>query len=125
MMDFKRYILIDRKPVVEPDLLTWAHWFEDFDNRKVASDVLEDRTHISTCFIGLNHQYGGGKPLLFETCVFGPTHSEVVERYATWEGAEGGHKRIVEKIIKEKKEVNKLSNQVSNEETDPPPAEEG
>jgi hypothetical protein len=42
----------------------------------------------------------GGKPLLFETGVFG-MESEAGGRYCTWKEAEEGHKAAVETVRRE------------------------
>jgi len=47
---------------------------------------------ISTVFLGLDHQWGDGPPLLFETMVFGGAYHHECERYSTWDEAEAGHK---------------------------------
>ena len=46
---------------------------------------------VSTVFLGLDHAFDGGTPLLFETMIFGGEHDEYQERYATWDEAEAGH----------------------------------
>ena len=52
---------------------------------------------VSTFFLGLDHAFGGGPPLLFETMIFGmPERSEEYqERCSTWEQAEAMHERAV------------------------------
>lgn len=53
---------------------------------------------VSTVFIGLDHSYGSGPPLLFETMVFnGPCDGEQ-RRYPDWTSAEAGHGETVEAI---------------------------
>ena len=53
---------------------------------------------ISTVFLGLDHSFGGKKPLLFETMIFGGKLDQEQERYTTWEQAEKGHKGMVNKV---------------------------
>jgi len=57
---------------------------------------------VSTVFLGIDHNWGGGPPLIFETMIFNqgpeserPWHEEYQERYSTWEQAEAGHARAV------------------------------
>ena len=54
---------------------------------------------VSTVFLGIDHNFGGkGKPILFETMVFGKgdlVPDNWMARYCTWEQAEAGHKAIV------------------------------
>jgi hypothetical protein len=82
------------------ELLEWGKLFEDFSYKRVAEDTLPDGKWVSTVWLGLNHQYGGGPPLIFETMVF-PSRDKLDElhcqRYSTEEEAVSGHKAIVEK----------------------------
>ena len=79
------------------DTLEWAKDFEK--DRKVAREVLPDGKEVSTVFLGLNHNYGDGPPLIFETMVFSETGEGDLdmERYSTEEQALKGHKEMVEK----------------------------
>jgi hypothetical protein len=54
---------------------------------------------ISTVFLGLDHNFGQGPPLLFESMVFGGEDDGEMVRYSTWEEAETGHKLLVEKYL--------------------------
>jgi hypothetical protein len=83
------------KPVIEPDLMTWATWYEAAD-RSVAKDTLSNGTKVSTVFLGLDHSFGFGVPLLWETMIFGGEHDQYQERYASREEAEKGHQRAIE-----------------------------
>ena len=77
------------------DLITWAKWFETAEKeRRVAQNFIGD-VHVSTVFLGLDYNWGTGKPLLFETMIFGGERDGETERYATWNEAEKGHKKIV------------------------------
>ena len=90
-----KYILDGKTPVL-CDLLTWARWFENSDRRVASTEV--GGVHISTVFLGLDHSFGHGPPLLFETMVFRDGDGEEQERYSTWEEAEAGHERMVERV---------------------------
>ena len=46
---------------------------------------------VSTVFLGMDHSFGGGSPVLFETMIFGGEHDQYQERYCTWDEAEKGH----------------------------------
>lgn len=91
-----RYVLRDREVVEEPDLLTWAQWMEAAAERRVARTEVNDAVTVSTVFLGLDHRFGLGPPLLFETMIFGGPHAEYTDRYETWAEAEAGHKKAVE-----------------------------
>ncbi len=50
---------------------------------------------VSTVFLGLNHRYGEGVPVLFETMIFGGEHDQYQDRYCTYDEAEAGHKKAL------------------------------
>ncbi len=89
-----KYMLEGHTPVLVEDLIEWAKNFE-IENRRVAQTVLPNGTRVSTVFLGLDHNYGDGEPILFETMIFGGNHDQHQERYSTWEEAEEGHKQAV------------------------------
>ena len=51
---------------------------------------------VSTVFLGIDHNFCGGAPLLFETMIFGGPHDQEMQRYSTWDEAENGHEQMVE-----------------------------
>jgi hypothetical protein len=77
------------------DMLTWAQWFEDGDRRRIALDTFPDGRLVSTVFLGLDHSWGDGPPLLFETMVFLNGDSVDCQRYATRAEALAGHARAI------------------------------
>ena len=93
-------ILNGAHEVVECDLLTWAKMFENIDSRRVAYDLVSGEK-ISTVFIGLDHSFGNGPALWFETMVFGGPLDQEMERYTTWDEAVAGHQQMVERILSE------------------------
>ena len=90
------YMLVGKKPV-PCDLMTWAT-LRSTANRHVAISEFE-WGKVSTVFLGLDHQWFDGPPLLFETMIFGGPLDQEMDRYSTWEEAEAGHKAMVEKAI--------------------------
>ena len=85
------YILNDAgTPVLEPDMMKWALWFEAA-NRMIDVTELPDGVTVSTVFLGSDHAFGGGEPLLFETMIFGGALDEMQCRYATRQAAIAGH----------------------------------
>jgi hypothetical protein len=87
-----RYILDGEIPVPCEDLLQWGAWMETGD--RVLKQERVGQFWVSTVFIGLDHQYGAGPPLLFETMVFDADRHNVYQyRYSTWELALKGHVR--------------------------------
>jgi hypothetical protein len=81
------------EPVPEPDLLTWAKWFEKA-NRHVAKDKVGDAS-VSTVFLGLDHAFGDRPPVLWETMIFGGPHDGYQERYTSRADAILGHAKAV------------------------------
>lgn len=89
-----KHWVLEGKEIRECGLMEWARSMESTD-RKIARDEIGDIT-VSTVFLGIDHGFEGGKPLLFETMVFGGQADEIQERYCTYEEAERGHKEILE-----------------------------
>ena len=104
-MSIKHYILDKDYNVVTTDLMTWAKWIGDINNKRVAHDVFPDY-HVSTVFLGLDHRFGGkGPPILFETMVFrtiAKTEDRGADvhmtRHISWADAEKHHKQICDYI---------------------------
>ena len=93
-----RYYDKDGTPI--PDTLIWARKLEDIDYKRIAQTILPDGKLVSTVWLGLNHNYGSGPPLIFETMVFeaGRGGGEVdTERYSTLAEAQDGHHEMVRK----------------------------
>lgn len=96
----------DHKAISCPDTLRWAKWFETAD-RHVAQTTVGS-TWVSTVFLGIDHQFGDGPPLVFETMTF-PLNAngerdasgEETYRYATWSDAEAGHAAVVKRLQKQ------------------------
>ena len=85
-----RFWMLDgRTPVGTNNLTEWGQWFQQ-GKRKVARHR-KARTVVSTVFLGLDHGYCGGPPILFETMIFGGPHDQYQERYCTWDEAVRGH----------------------------------
>jgi len=91
-----KYILVDGEPVYEPELLTWARWFEtSAKERIVAQDTIGD-TLVSTVFLGINHSLiTGAPPILYETMIFGGPHDQYQKRSSTRAGALDRHNHAV------------------------------
>lgn len=101
------YILVGQTPVpVAADartpegfagLLEWARWFETADRHVMRTRILDDLCEVSTVFLGLDHGFGEGRPLLFETMAFWwpARYDSHQQRCSTWLEAEAQHQRIV------------------------------
>jgi len=88
-------------PVKEPDMIK-ATLQNATTNKHIGKDDIEG-VSISTVFLGFDHSFGGGEPLLFETMIFGGKHDEYQERYSTREEAIKGHKKAVKLVKKAQK----------------------
>jgi hypothetical protein len=91
-----KYVLIGQTPVVENDPLKWAEWYETADHIVRRDEI--GSTVISTIFLGVDHRFTEGPPLLFETMVF--TDGDTDPRYntrrcSTWLEAEAQHAELV------------------------------
>lgn len=95
------YILEDGKPKLEPDILKWDQWFEKNDRHIDKTE--NDKYMISTVFLGIDHSFGGGPPLLFETMVFKHGDWDDLDciRYSSIKDAREGHKTVVAKWLKD------------------------
>ena len=85
-------------------LMEWMKLFDDPKDRmakkRVTETTLADGKWISTVWLGLDHSFGAGPPLIFETMVF-PAKGDMgdldCERYSTEAEAQEGHARMVQK----------------------------
>ena len=92
------YILNDDNEPLETDLISGAQWFaENSDRRRVAYTELPN-CQVSTVFLGVDHSFNGGPPVLWETMVFG-LENEFMERYTSHADALAGHAEIVAGIL--------------------------
>lgn len=68
--------------------------------RRVAETTLPDGKWVSTVWLGIDHSFGSGPPLIFETMVF-PSQGDFgdldCDRYSTEEEARVGHEAMVQK----------------------------
>lgn len=92
------YILDERgEPVPCDDVRVWGEWFQTAE-RHVAQDMDEGEgaaaVRVSTVFLGLDHAFNGGPPVLWETLVFGgPLDGEML-RYTSRAAALAGHREM-------------------------------
>jgi hypothetical protein len=85
-----RYYVLDGTEPRAVDAQEWARWFQRCERHVALSEFLGVR--VSTVFLGLNHQWGDGPPLIFETMIFGGPHDQYQERCSTWDEAERMHR---------------------------------
>ncbi len=87
-----KYILEDKLPKPVDNILEWGKWFETAE-RHVSFTKMWLSVEVSTVFLGLDHSFDRGAPILFETMIFGGKQDEYQERYHTWEEADIGHRQ--------------------------------
>lgn len=68
------YVLDEQgEPVPEPDTVQWGQWLEA--TTETRARTLAETTvgpyWVSTVFLALDHSFGGGPPVLWETMIFG------------------------------------------------------
>ena len=76
----------------------WYRAFSQDVDRHVGDTTIGD-VRVSTVFLVIDHQWGSGPPLLFETMVFGGEYDQDQERYSTWKQAEKGHRAMCKKVF--------------------------
>lgn len=101
-----QYFKLDKDNNVIPcTLYEWGEFLEEArtNGKKIVKQEEVKGKFISTVFLGLNHNFYKGGPLIFETMVFeegkdgGPLGYEIYcERYSTWKEAEEGHIKAIE-----------------------------
>lgn len=64
---------------------------------RIALDTIGTST-VSTVWLGLDHAYGDGSPIIFETLVRSGPLSDEMERYSTEAEARAGHERMCERV---------------------------
>ena len=87
------YILRGRTVIPCINVLAWASWFET-GKRQVALDTF-GRVQVSTVFVGMDHSFGAGPPMVFETMIFGGAHDRYMTRCSTYAQAERMHAEAV------------------------------
>lgn len=92
----------DGQPIPVDHLMDLVKLFEDNDLRRVGWDVINGNT-ISTVFLAINHNFGEGPPILWETMIFGGKHDQYQQRYSSLEEAKKGHAEAIA-LVKEEQE---------------------
>ena len=70
----------------------WSQLFSNTDARRVGMNwVGSSQYWISTVWLGTDHGFGQGRPLIYETMVFHGDDDIYIDRYSTWDEAEAGH----------------------------------
>jgi len=91
------YILKDKEPV-KATLEEFGKFMVDADRVVARAEIGE--TVVSTVFLGIDHNFLGGSPLLFETMIFGGEHDQYQDRCSTYEEALKMHKKALNLVTK-------------------------
>lgn len=93
----------DGNPVAEYDLLRWARWMEANERSLRRTNI--GQVCVSTVFLGIDHGFDGGRPVLWETMIFGgPTDAEQQWRYTSKSAAIDGHASAVKLVTGKRSE---------------------
>lgn len=95
------YILEDKIPIPVPNLGALMEWYDQHDKECIVASVTRGEREIITRFICIDLNLGDGPPLIFETRIVTPNRTKLIEMYSTWEQAETGHNRTIERSIQE------------------------
>jgi hypothetical protein len=84
------------EPIPCEDILEWAVWFaQSHEARIVVKTELPSGATVSTVFLGINHDYRGEEPVLWETMMFGGDYDLACDRYRSRQEALVGHEMWV------------------------------
>lgn len=67
-------------------------------DKRVGYTKIDADVSVSTVWLALDHQWGEGEPLIFETMIFGGDHDGWMRRYSSEEAAMRGHLRVVDAL---------------------------
>ena len=109
-LHMKTYILENKQPVAEPDIIQWCEWMAS-ENCVVAKDTVTikdtitikiagqnvGKIEISTVFLGVDYSRTE-TPILFETMIFGGPLDQQCERCSTYGEALIMHKLMYERV---------------------------
>lgn len=95
------YTLDENGYPIPSDLKKYSEWMAANREFPVVGKDQFMGIQISTVFLGINHNFGFGPPVLWETMVFGGWHDQYQRRYSTLESAKKGHKKAVKMVRKD------------------------
>jgi len=95
------FYILDKEhnPIKTDDIFLVNEWMEDFGKRFVKKTTVASDVEVSTVFLCTDYNFSGeGKPIVFETMIFGGERDLETFRYSTWDEALNGHDKIVEEF---------------------------
>lgn len=93
-----RYWILVGEEIFSASQEEWAEFF-DKEERFLWQHDIGEHSHVSTVFLGIDHQWGSGPPLLFETLVTDGPLADEMHRYSTYEQARLGHITMLTRCI--------------------------
>lgn len=101
----------DQEPVEVENIIDWAHWMSTHERRVMltkfeSTDKNDKEILISTVFLGVDHNFGNGPPILWETMIFPDDKWRYQRRHTSRYEAVIAHEEaqaFVEKTLKERK----------------------
>jgi hypothetical protein len=97
----------DGRPI---GMMEWGRLLDNLEYRVIEKTLVRGRWEVSTVWMGLDHSFGQGPPLIFETMVFdqnaGDASDHEMRRYATEQQARDGHAEMVW-LVTQLEDVNK------------------
>lgn len=110
------YYILKNKIAIPVDIMEWSKWFETKrKDRIVKQTTLPNGLWISTVFLGMDHSFSDGPPLLFETMVFpkGSLTELSCDRCTTYDQAVKQHINAVKRHTKVLKQGRKIYGQIT------------
>jgi hypothetical protein len=92
------YILDDENKPVRSTIDDCSKWLQENPERKAVKQEHVGDIYVSTVFLGLDHSWDEGKPVLWETMIFGGEHDQYMDRYSSVEDALEGHQTALNLI---------------------------
>lgn len=77
--------------------ISYDEWARRREGELVVDNTTVGEVTVSTVWLGLDHSFVSGPPVIFETMLFGGAQDGECERYSTEAEAIAGHQRWVEK----------------------------
>ena len=96
------YELIGQTPIRrDGDIIEKARTFETADRRVALTNLFDGLCTVSTVFLVIDHSWGFGPPLLFETMAFWYENGACEqERCSTWAEAEERHAKMCAECVR-------------------------
>ena len=87
----EQYFVLEGTRVRAVDFMEWAFWMEANRSKRIIQQEWIGGCLVSTVFLGINHNFLDGPPLLFETMIFHGKHDGYTARCTNWFEAHHEH----------------------------------